>query len=767
MKKRFFAIVALVLSCACLCSCARFKKPEPLPETATALSGVFLQGASEAPYKEGEILFTTLEKGTYKYKELVDDEDVNAGADTTDWTSIKDGQTFVSSSCRNIAIAEVALDGTILAAKIYDYIPGILYGLSNPDQYDDKTFYQADNKTLEDDRAVRLASNLFKTADTSYYGKEYGYIIQGYLTKYSDQAGYYDGYFHTGCDITTEQERPFYSPIDGEVLYAGQSDAYNMIIIYSEQHDVSLLILHAGDVSPAQKIADGAGTVKKGELLGYGGSAGDPAGSTHLHLELVPGVASRYQNFSKTPEYTRRGTLDPLIIADMFDLKTVAENSFSAFEAYGTDSFSAQNNASVVLVGNWMYFFDPMQKSIIKARPNGTEQILLATLNAKNLNYSRGELYFSNLDDNGYIYKLNCLVAEPQPELVAQKDSSAYLFLVNDTLYFSDLQNKGAICSVNKQGNDFKVIVNRYVTDPFYTPNGFYYTQDADKKAERVHYYSFEEKKNMQLISVRAERPFVYDNYLAYSKKYDGLKGYAKYISVLDGTEAGAMVITPDAFNQIYVYNKWFVYSNLSDGESLYIKLKQNDVSSALTKDILCKQLSMRGNWLYYVTFIGEGEVLTRINLTSHVMQRFVSGAWISETLELNQVTLDILSAKTEKDEIYSPEAELPPTPTPDPNATPTPEPTVAPEGEEPTPTPEVTEPTPTPEGEEPTPTPEAEEPTPTPEGEEPTPTPEGEEPTPTPEVTEPTPTPEAEEPTPTPEAETPTATPEVQEETT
>lgn len=708
MKKRFFAVVALVLSCACLCSCARFKKPDPLPETASALSGVFLQGATEAPFGTGEVLFTALEKGNYKYKEFSAGEvNVNEGDDASSWTSIKDGQKFLSSTCRNIAIAEVALDDTILAAKVYDYIPGVLYGLNNPDQYDDKTFYQPQNKTLEDDRAVRLASNLFKTADTSYYGKEYGYVIQGYLTKYSAVSGYYDGYFHTGCDITTEQNRPFYSPIDGEVLYAGQSDAYNMIIIYSKEHDVSLLILHADNVSPAQKIKDGEGEVKKGQLLGYGGSAGDPAGSTHLHLELVPGVASRYQNFSKTPEYTRRGTLDPLIVADMFDLKTLASDGFDAFEAYGTDALSAQNNASVLLVGSWQYFFDPMQKSLIKARPDGSEQILLATLNAKNLNYSRGELYFSNLDDNGYIYKLNCLVDEPQPELVAQKDASAYLFLVNQTLYFSDLQNKGAICSVNTQGGEFKVIINRNVTDPYYTPAGFYYTQDADKKAERIHFYSFEEKKNMQLISVRAERSFIYDSFLAYSKKYDGLKGYAKDISTLDGSETGAMVITPDAFNQIYVYNKWFVYSNLSDGESIYIKLKQNNVSSPLTKDILCKQLSMRGNWLYYVTFIGEGEVLTRINLTTHVMQRFVSGAWVNEKLELNQVTLDILSAKTEKDEIYSPEAELPPTPTPDPNATPTPEPTPTPEGEEPTPTPEGEEPTPTPEVTEPTPTPE------------------------------------------------------------
>ncbi len=742
MKKRLFAIVALILACANLCSCARFKRPDPLAEVAGALDTAYLSGASEAPFGVGEVLFTATEAGEYRYKELSlgEQDDISVGTDASSWTKIKSGEKFTSADCRDIAIAEVTSTGEILSAKVYSYVPGTIYGLSNADQYDDKTFYQEDNKTLEDQRAVILASNLFKTADTSYYGKEYGYVIQGYLTKYSATSGYYDGYYHTGCDITTEQNRPFYSPIDGEVIYAGQSDAYNMIIIYSEEHDVSLLILHGNDVSPAQRIKDGEGKVEKGQLLGYGGSEGDPAGSTHLHIELIPGAASRYQNFSLSPEFTRRGTFDPLIISDMFGLNMVAQNSFAEFEDYGTDSLSAQNNASVLLVGNWMYFYDPMQKSIIKARPDGSEQTLLVTLSAKNLNYVNGEIYFSNLDDNGYLYKINALEEEPQPQLILQRDCSPYLFAVSKTLYFSDAQNKGAICSVDLNGADFKVLVNRSVTDAFYTQTGFYYTQDADKKAERVHYYSFAEKKNLQLISVRAERPFTVDGYLAYSKKYDGLKGYAKPIAALDGSEQGAFAITPDAFNQIYAYNKWFVYSNLSDGESLYIKLKYTNVSAPLTKDVLCKQLSVKGNWLYYVTFVGEGEVLSRINLTSRVLQRFVSGTWTNEKLELGQVATDILNAKTSSDYIYSPEEELPPTPTPDPNATPTPEatPEATPEG-----TPEAT-----PEG-----TPDA-----TPEGS-PEATPEG-----TPEVTpegSPEVTPEI-----TPEA-TPETTPEPTPETT
>lgn len=683
MKKRFIAVVALFLISACLCSCARFRRPEPLPEVAGALDNAYLAGASEAPFGAGEVLFTATEAGEYRYKELSPDEveKITEGTDASSWTKIKSGEKFLSSTCRNIAIAQVSSENTILSVKFYPYVPGILYGLSNSDQYDDKVMYNAQNKAIEDDRAVRLASNLFKTKDTSYYGKEYGYIIQGYLTVYSAQAGYYNDYYHTGCDITTEENRPFYSPIDGEVLYAGESDAYNMIIIYNKEHDVSLLILHGADTSPAQKIKDGEGKVEKGQLLGYGGSAGDPAGSTHLHLELIPGAASRYQNFSKTPQFTRRGTFDPLIIADMFDLKTLETDSFDAFEAYGTTSLAAQNNASVLLVGNWMYFYDPMQKSIIKARPDGSEQTLLATLGAKNLNYLRGELYFSNVDDNGYLYKLDCAAKEPQPQLVLQRDCSAYLFMVNDILYFSDLQNKGAICSYNKNNGEVKVIVNRNVTDPFYTPTGFYYTQDASLKAERVHYYSFAEKKNLRLIPVRAERPFIYRDNLIYSKKYDGLKGYAIDLAVLNGTEMGAVAITNDAYNQMYAYNKWFIYTNLSDAESVYIKLTRNMASAPLAKDVLCKQLTVQGNWLYYVTFTEEGEVLTRINLTSHQKQRFISGSWMQIDAALGQVALDILNARTESDNIYSPEAELPPTPTPDPNATPVPV----------TPTPEIT----------------------------------------------------------------------------
>ena len=672
MKKLLSLLCAAVLLLSCFCGCARFKRPkseEQVSEPEYA-SGVLLYGASDLPFLQGDIQFKALNAGNYRYKWYGAEtpcEKLTSNTDVSSWTKIDDGDVISGTDCRNITVVCTDDKNRVKSASYFEYIPGIIYGKSNPDQYNDLFFYDAENNTFEEERAVKLASNLFRTSDESYYGKEYGYIIQGFLTEYSLHAGEFSSYYHTGTDFTTQQGRPFYAPIGGEIIYAGDKDDYHTIIIYNAEHNVSLLLLHGRDVTPAQDIYAFGGKVEAGALLGYGGGAGNPAGSTHIHVELHAGRATRYQNFSQKYEYTRMGNYDPLILADMFSMQRLSENNYEAFTPISPDAFSAQNNNAVSVVGNWVYFINKqIDNHIIKMRPDGSENTYITNTRAANLVYSDGWIYYSNLDDNGYLYKVNAFGEASQ--LVAKINCQNYLICIGEKLYFTDDSSKDSLYCVNKDGSDLKQILNRFMTDIFYYNGKFYYTQGAAQKADRIYEFNINTLESKQLLPSRADKPFIINGKLCYRKYYDDKNSYSTDINSPD--EANASVIMKQTFIQLVQYKNFTVFTNEADGESLYIKFNSASVGIELCSDLLCKNLTVVGNWIYYYASVDQGRMLCRISPVALVREIYYQGQWHSSAFECSPRLPEMMAPNADESKDYAGEL---PAQTPDANATPDP----------------------------------------------------------------------------------------------
>lgn len=608
-------------------------------------SNMLLFGISEAPYTVGNLIFRCNADADFRYLCCGQDgtvPEINVGDNVSSWNKIEDGEFIEDSDCRNIMLAATNSRGYVLGTKFYDYVPGIIYGESNPDQYDDASFYDKNDPKREDERAIKLASNLFKTNKNSYYGSQYGYIIQGYLTKYASSSGLLEDYFHTGTDFNTQDGRPFYSPIGGRIIYAGAEDDYHTIIIYDEEKNISFLILHGNDVSPAQRILDEGGRVYKGDLLGFGGSAGEPDGDTHLHIELQGGKASKYQSFSKTVDYSRINNYDPLIISDIYSLSVLDQDSFEPFSVSGTTPFNAQSRGSVVQVGNWIYYIDEINNQICVSRPDGSERKTLVSCMAKNLNYYDGWLFYSNLSAAGHLMKTSA--DGSVTAMVSEADTRNYVLVVDEWIYYSNNLEKGALYKVHSDGTNKTALLKRDIQHLFYYDNGFYYTVNATSKADRVHRFDLATGKDVQVIASRADMPFVLEGQFCYRAIYGSKNCLSAPLD--DISEKNAQVMIPGAYADVQPGQHYIVFTNVNDANSIYIKLNNNDGIYKLTDDTMCTDVSVAGSWIYYHSAKEIGISLCRINVQSLKKQVLsVDGIWVEEEINCDERVPDLIHA--------------------------------------------------------------------------------------------------------------------------
>ncbi|MBR6766079.1 MAG: DUF5050 domain-containing protein, partial [Clostridia bacterium] len=562
MLKKYFhtviasvAVLVIVIITLLMLPWERFKKPvDPFTQDFGEIvfsSGMLLSGVSEAPYNEGDIAFYSERAGHYRFKAYGKDgtpETIGNGYDASAWQEMPSNGIISGTDGRKIALVKTDDKGIVEEYAFFDYVPGIIYGYSNPDQYDDPVLYHQDNPSKEDNRAIRLAANLFKSSKTSYYGSEYGSIIQGFLSKYSYLGGLLEGYYHTGTDFTIYEKQPFYSPVEGKITYASGTDDYNMIVIYLEKQNMSVIILHADNIDGAKKLLENGGSVKKGDLLGYGGGKGDIPGDTHIHIEVRHGDVIRFKSFSKDIKFTRMSNYDPLILADMFSLSVPEVDGFEPFSKVNASGFDAQNGATAVVVGNWLYYIDESNGSAIyKSRLDGSNIQQIVSTPSANLNYYDGWLYYSDILSAGHLTKTKADGSETVK--LATVDTSAYVLVLDDWVYFANTLNINAIFKVKHDGTERQEILRRDISHIFYYENAFYYTQNARINAERVHKLDLGTMETTMLLSSRVDRPFVLDGSLYYRRYYSDKNCLTLPLDALD--ENNAKTVIPNAYTSV------------------------------------------------------------------------------------------------------------------------------------------------------------------------------------------------------------------------
>ena len=666
----------------------RFKKPYQ-PEIKKELAkydiqynqGMLLCGGSKAPYNHGDLLFFSQTKGIYRYKDFGDGEtpkefeDGYVASDEDGWKTIGNDGIVSGTDCKNITVVSTDEDFVVKEYAHFDYIPGVIYGYSNPGQYDDELLYNKENPALEDERAIKLASNLFKSAKTSYYNSEFGCIIQGFLSKYSNTGGMLEDYYHTGTDFAIMDGQAFYSPVNGVVTYATQEDDYNMIVIYNEQFDISVIILHGNDISPATAMFAESREVKIGDKLGTGGGKGNPVGDTHIHIEVRMGNVTRYKSFSKDIVYTRMTNFDPLLLADLFQLDVLEADGYEPFSKVSTNSYEARNNSSVVLVGNWLYYIDKENGSAIyKARPNGSEVTKLVDSVCANLNYYDGWLYYSDLLKNGVLMKTS--IDGAQTVQLSNINSATFVQVLDEWIYFSNALAKNAVYRIHHDGTGVQELIRKDISDIFYYDGGIYYTQDARSKRERIYRYDVNTRKSTMLLSSRVDKPFVYKGQLCFRRYYSDKNCLILPVGVNDEKQATTLI--PTAYNEFLAGYKCIVFTNENDGDSIFVKFDGKEELVKLSNDVMCSELTFQGGWLYYYGPSAGGYRLTRINIYGMKKQRLTkTGAWVNDTFDAESGYAEIVNASRTNTEFPSPLPDLTPIASSTPaGATPYPTPT-------------------------------------------------------------------------------------------
>jgi murein DD-endopeptidase MepM/ murein hydrolase activator NlpD len=115
-----------------------------------------------------------------------------------------------------------------------------------------------------------------------------------------------EGAFHAGIDIATGYGTPIHAPADGVVDRAGPASGYGRVIILAHAGGLSTVFGHLSGFAVTTGQA-----VKRGEVIGYVGSAGRSTGP-HLHYEV------RIHDTPVNPHKYLRGTLngDTMQLAD-------------------------------------------------------------------------------------------------------------------------------------------------------------------------------------------------------------------------------------------------------------------------------------------------------------------------------------------------------------------------------------------------------------------------------------------------------------------
>jgi len=602
--RKTIAIIMLLL--LALTGCNSTENPTPTATNAqtevTYLSGMLLYGVSAAPYGVGDIKFESPNTADFRYKAFGADgtiPDINTGYDASGWQKLQSGDLIKGTDCRNIAVVTVDKDGKVTRCAKFYYVPGINYGTANADQYDDPVFYQSAAPLAEDVRAISLASTLLKSPLTSYVNKTGG-IVQGFLTTYSNTVlpEEFRGRVHTGTDFYIAEEEPFYSPMDGEILYAGD-DAYHMIIIYNSALEITTLILHGQNISAAKAILDKGGHVEKGELLGYGGSAGDPPGARHLHIEVRVGRATRYQSFSTTPDYTRKTNYDPLILADLFALSV--DDTQDEYVGLGNSMQNLQCGGIAAQQGNWIYFRnDNDGGKLYKARPDDSAMTALTKDAVNYINVWGDWIYYVNQSDKNKIYRVRTDGTENTKLL----DYGAnYMLFVGGKLYFSYAGNGLFLYRMDADGKNLKQMNKQVIYQLTYHKGMLYYAVGFVNKAKRIWAIKPDGSDDKMLIDLKIDLVMFDGDRIYYRDYTKQLRLISMPVAEFTKQTTDQQTVELDNFNvptAMQIVGDYLIYLNSNAGDSLYRLDMENDLNIPLTTQVMCTNMNIVNNWIYY-----------------------------------------------------------------------------------------------------------------------------------------------------------------------
>ena len=94
---------------------------------------------------------------------------------------------------------------------------------------------------------------------------------------------------HAGWDVVIDSDDPVFHALIGGVLIEDGEDKNNTIAVYNQDHEITVLYLHADEVKVSMEGSTEDRIIQKDQPLGIQGSTGPNVTGAHVHIEVIEG----------------------------------------------------------------------------------------------------------------------------------------------------------------------------------------------------------------------------------------------------------------------------------------------------------------------------------------------------------------------------------------------------------------------------------------------------------------------------------------------
>lgn len=514
---------------------------------------------------EGSLLtFETANQYEFRYKIFDSKPQLSAGQDVSDWLPINNGENFDGGQCRNIAVAAVDND-KLTAYAIYEYVPGVIYyPLSDGINEQYKYLAQSLSNWVKEDYSLGNAS---------------------IMESYQEQE---ENVFCAGITMRMSAGQPVYSPIAGEIIYCGTAQDMNMVAVYNYEMDMTMLLLHMQDISPAREALEKGYAFEAGYLLGYAGKAGAQRDS--LYIELFDGAS--FNSIYKTEDISllRRQTLDPLILSSGGPV--LSEDKPGYIPVSNKDG-NMNNQGMAAMEDDWIYFInDGENYAIYKMRLDGTEMQEVCSDKAACLTVSEGWIYYCKEDSDNNIYKVR---VDGTERVKLNSYHSNCLTVVGDWIYFRNFRYYSRMYRMKTDGSEVQRLTSNAAWGYFWHDGSIYHIESRSGEVIYRADFNQEGAEVTKLNSSASDYICIADGWLYYVNR--GKQNYI-YKMRLDGSEnQQALDVRARRLNYA---DGWLYFTDMDENQKMY-RARADGSEISLVADIeLCIDINISGNWLFF-----------------------------------------------------------------------------------------------------------------------------------------------------------------------
>lgn len=560
------------------------------------LTGVRLFGVSEAPFLNNAIKFEALNEANYKYTEFKSKAEIPAfapGDKATGWKSIANGGVISATTAKNIVVAAVDENDVIQRLKTFYFVPGVNYYSLEGSTYLDVTGEEPQEKYYVSGAARAIAQTMLNTAKNDYtYG--IGKALFNYLEQYTSPEAL-AGAYKAGISFEVAPEQNIYAPISGEIIAVGNEQSMNKIAIYNATFDLTLILLHCSDITPATELYNSKTAVKAGELLGYGGQVGGPVGFEQVHMEVLDGRQENYYYASADLDTLRKYTYDPRILSDLGTLPVIDDQK-PAPTILGNSSGNVNAKGMVARLDDSIIFVNDNDGGrMYKLGPDDAQPVKITDDKVTSLAASEGYIYYSNLSDKGNLYRIR---PDGTERTMLFKGKCDYITVVNNLIYFRNYSDNSGLYCVELDGSN-PTRLNRNLSwmmawggDKLYLAYGSDRIFAAELKTDE------EGKLSAEMVKITENRGWylvILEDWIYYT---NGNEKNAIYKVKKDGTEN--QVVLNEGAEFLNYHEGWLYYSSLKEEQRIFRVRLDGSAREQVTADPYSSDINIIGHYLYY-----------------------------------------------------------------------------------------------------------------------------------------------------------------------